>query len=934
MYFPVLRIGYGKVCPKEGDEIFGGGLFPVLMKVCPPALFAIPAISVATYTIQLMFVYVLGLLAEGDGEDVHDVVALALLGAAAFFMSILKINVDAFLSGRLVKTFEGVLRRQSNFSLSLTKSERVASRDLIVVLDNVTSGMDVISIPLFIFFSSLLAVVLYGVKGLLAIAIVLMAVPFTYFLSKLADRNYDKIMVLSADRIEKCGRWLKGGALKKQFSENDDLLLAKTAIDSEIKARNVDTILRGADNYIIGFGRLLPYVAILMLGLVGDDAWSGAILWVSIPLISAVLSFPAAYVNFKSVSRSLIEIDKFEKEVVGEVTCFRFMESGEAVKIDFDRNWPIWPGSVEALVCFDHHQFPDVISEYRLMEVLRLIPELGNSAEEVLEKYIEMDGRNISEGQRLRLQLFRGIIGVKKSNAVLYIDDDFGCIDYEAAAAIVDHLRGVEHVVLGPKPIFMLKKRYRLSTAYTHSFARSEVVRDEVTYLRSELKGMKVAYVIGVGILAIPAFMLSYSANLTIPGRGIHVWSIVFYALLGVAIGASAGLFVEREIRTRFARLFEKGLKDIREGGSINLVQLVSRDLTIVFERISWYVHDFSWISALLICNIFALWIGFGVNGLVVTSMLGVTLLGLYCFSIDELFESRLEAVHGYDSLTRAVSIADAFAQFGQTEFGRSMPDFILRKKNLLVENIGDFYVKRMRSVICRSVMSVSCAFVCDSAMTVIALIWAFFGEGNSSLVFAITALLLVKSGLSNAFLAITGFKSQSMSVWRIAEFAGDRRGVSVRCEFGKMVISGFRANQEYHSKNLIPGFAYSLTGRSGSGKSDYMKGVAGIVDVQVNESRGNVDCSVFYINKEVVEYFGVEIKIPGDLANLWDRLPAGKNRLLLLDEICGSISVDSLDELRSEIERYAAYSGDTLMVVDHRFYLSKIIDVGELVIC
>ncbi|WP_194286488.1 hypothetical protein, partial [Pseudomonas helleri] len=109
-----------------------------------------------------------------------------------------------------------------------------------------------------------------------------------------------------AQRIEQCSVWLREGPWLKQFADRTALQSIERTLAGERFLRNVDTLLRGADSYIIGFGRLIPFV---LLGLLGTSesamVWDGAIFWLSIPLLAAVLALPRSYVSYKAVGRTL-----------------------------------------------------------------------------------------------------------------------------------------------------------------------------------------------------------------------------------------------------------------------------------------------------------------------------------------------------------------------------------------------------------------------------------------------------------------------------------------------------------------------------------------------------------------------------------------------------------------------------------------------------
>lgn len=141
-----------------------------------------------------------------------------------------------------------------------------------------------------------------------------------------------------------------------------------------------------------------------------------------------------------------------------------------------------------------------------------------------------------------------------------------------------------------------------------------------------------------------------------------------------------------------------------------------------------------------------------------------------------------------------------------------------------------------MRSVITRTVTAASCNLLSDLVIVLVVLMGSLYRTSDSAFVLAITALLMVRSDLANVFLAITGFKSQAVSMERLQHFARPKSSVAVSITGQRLSIEPFTAQRAYRALSLERGRLYTLSGQSGSGKSEYLKGVAGITDVIIEK--------------------------------------------------------------------------------------------------
>ncbi|QXH47820.1 hypothetical protein KSS93_07905 [Pseudomonas xanthosomatis] len=928
-FTPALR--YRRVARSEG-RAFANGFFSLALSFAPWAVGAYALVSLLQYSVPLVFIYKLSTLQGNPDALLAEIVPLALLALSGFLLVVAELNLERHMSLKLCCEFEHLLARRMQPGVELSALERLVSRDFNVVLDGFGASVNLLVIPLFLMFATLLALLVYGAAGFWAIAVIGVFLPLSYLLSRLSDRNYQLIMNLTAQRIEQCSAWLRKGPWLKQFADRAALQSIERTLANEGSLRNLDTLLRGADSYIIGFGRLVPFV---MLGLLGTSesatVWDGAIFWLSIPLLAAVLALPRSYVSYKAVGRSLEALGSLHLNSSRYPLLRPATSAQEGGVIAFDADWPIWPAALVELIPGPLESQREVL--HALLSAFRLVPELGRNPQQVLQLRIELDGGNLSAGQRLRLQLLRGVFLASTQGRKLSIDHDLSALDGAAAVAVKNALERLPWVSFSPVAASAIVQREASAQVGERRVPTVRAV--EPALGRYGLRNLFRYCCWGVLMLLVPALMMSYAANLTLPAAGFSSWQVLLYGVVGVVAGVAAGLFIENLLRSRFTNLFIDGLQDIRAADLADAMQVVSRDVTTAFERIAWYSHDIAWIIALLLCNGVALWMGFGLFGVAVALLFGGLLAVLYRLSVSELYGSRVESVKGFDSLLRSAHVAYSISQVGGVGFERLGDWLAHTQRGAIAEGVGLFYTTRMRSVITRTITAATCSLLSDLVIVLVVLMGSLYRTSDWAFVLAVTALLLVRSDLANVFLAITGFKSQSVSLERLQHFARPKSSVAVRIAGQSLSIGPFVAQRAYRALSLERGRLYSLSGPSGSGKSDYLKGVAGITEVVTEEAaEAQAKTSIcYYLNSNTPALLGSE---PGAISWLdtWlSDLPEDCHHLLLLDEPFSRYCAEQLAERVQALGHYVELSGNTVVLVDHRCRLEHDIELGELAI-
>ena len=931
-FTPPLR--YQTVTCSKG-RAFADGFFGLAFNLAPWAVGAYVLVSLLQYSVPLLFIYKLSTLVavQGNADMAQtDTALLALLAISGFLLVVSELNLERYISLRLCREFECLLARKMSSRVEVSELERLVSRDFGVILDGIGASVNLLAIPVFLLLSTLLALLVFGTTGFWGVAVIGVFLPLSYLLSSLSDLNYQRIMEMAAQRIELCSAWLRQGPWLKQFDDRTALQSIERTLAGECCLRNLDTLLRGADSYIIGFGRLMPFVLLGLLGTSESAAvWDGAIFWLSIPLLAAVLALPRSYVSYKAVCRSLEALNDLYQNSSRHPEPRPAADQARGV-IEFDTDWPVWPATLAELIPGPLESQREHL--YALLGAFRLVPELGQNPQQVLQLPIALDASNLSAGQRLRLQLLRGVFLARAQDRTLHIDHDLAALDAAAALAVKDALERLSWVSFSPSAARAIAQREG-TPAQIAERAVSTASAGAPVLGRLSLDYLFKYCFWGVLMLLVPALMMSYAANLTLPEASFSPLQVLLYAVAGVGAGVCAGLFIENLLRSRFSRLFTDGLRDIRLTGLADALQVVSRDVTTTFERIAWYAHDIAWIIALLLCNGMALWMGFGLFGIAVALLFSGLLATLYRLSINALYRTRVESVKGFDALLRSAHVAFSISQAGGMGFERLGDWLELTQRGAIAKGLKHFYTTRMRSVITRTVSAASCTLLSDLVIVLVVLMGSLYRTSDSAFVLAVTALLLVRSDLSNVFLAITGFKSQSVSLERLQLFARPKSSVAVAIAGQSVGIAPFVARRAYRALNLERGRLYSLSGHSGSGKSEYLKGVASITDVVIEEAgvAQTITTTRYYLDSKTSALLGSELEASSWLETWLNALPEDRHHLLLLDEMFSALRAEQLAERLQTLHRYVERSGNTLVLVDQRCRLEHDIKLSELVI-
>lgn len=904
-----------------------------LIDISTALFFAYILLATVKYILPLLFFFYLSQLVVPGGNvgiTVFDIFRLGVIAFLSFIFSIANIYLDRYVSLRLCNKFELLLNR--SISGNLSKIERLASRDIGVVIDGIGDTINLLAVPIFLIGATIFLLVEFGVGGLYCIAMCLLFIPFTYWLSRAADANYNSVIDLVSARIEWCSGWIRKGPFLKKFNKNSSFSVIVESTEEELVKRNIDTVLRGADSYLVGFGRLVPFVLMSVAGgaAYGLD-WEGAIFWLAIPLLSAVLTMPKTIVSYKQVRRSLAELVKFHAGFQLESNQTNSDTSSDLRCFNFNSDWPIWSSELSGLLADLDSVGENEVST--LLVELRLIPEFGSTPELVLGKIIEINGGNVSDGQKTRIQLLRGFCAAKATGCKMVVNNDLSSLDASVAksALLALTFTGVVEFTIAAEASISARK-----VSFDANADDFNPASDESAGLANNRSlFIERPFLVGVALLFVPAIMMGYSANLTL--NDYSPFQLMFYIVAGVVTGILAGLYVEANTRKGFSLLLINGLKNIQEGETSNTLQIVTRDIDIAYERLSWYSHDIAWVSALLVFSIFALGIGVGGFGILLALFFSGLIYALYYISIEELYSTRVASIGGFNSLLKAVQNVHVLSMAYSSPVGTTESHLKRVHMQQVLSGITNFYVSRTKASIVRSTTAVLCRAISDFSVVSIAAICLLLDVASVGFVFAVTSLLLIRGDVANVFLAMTGYKSQSISRDRLLEFSKVSQPVCVSTDGFLVQIPAFKGISCYRSLKIKAGSISTLVGVSGSGKSQYMKGVAGVTRTELQAGENSLERVVecYYLNSSVLEYLGFCVEGTVSVESLIDYLRGlffHQQSLLLLDEITSGLSIEQAYKFVECLHGVALRNSLTVMIVDHRLTLENSVPLSTIV--
>jgi hypothetical protein len=810
-------------------------------------------------------------------------------------------------------------------------SDRIFGRDVLASLQAVPFLVD--GVYLNVAFLSSIAMIYWinGFDATIGIFTLSLFVPLSLKIASKRSHLAKQIYAVVKEKLDNINHWLDWHLYLQSWGNSQVLLSSvQKLMRSEILLRNQDSIWRGCDLYSISFGKLLPIAVIIALSLWAYPMSSGLLttLWLAVPIVGIIITY-----------------NRFKKEKTEGHTAFDELKahlSGLPLEtnqsmIVADNNWEIWKGSLGENVCEFHHEF-DALSKLHLKE------EFLNVVHDPFGVELELKGKNLSSGQKTRLLLARGINLALKYKRPLHVHLTFESLDSSNRNRIALCLKELTQwipVYLGTE--ITLDEAKSLNEEAFHlrksdSVSQSLTLNSDVqTSLFKDILRMCRPYFL---FMLLPAVGLNTLASITV----INVtdqWRLTLLLFIGLSAFVGVlwlGKTIESHVRNW---VFEKGyeiLKHPMDWTRSDFFQRVSENYRTVCERISWYVHDGAWIASLLT---FALISSFYVIGWI-SLAIGGLFVGL-CFYIWKMLNpaivfTRQATIEGLNHYLAKMANLVALSSSPSVEVLQT------KKKKESYEAWKSLFISQIESDATKFSFSTILYLLSGILVVSMSYLSVYIPHYEAAIALMISAFLYVDYNITMFFQALSGFNAQRIALHRL-DVEKPANELSLKSLFTKeenayctTEFFNHLVNQKYPTYSFQSGQSYSIVGDSGTGKTLYLRCLAGMQPCKELTNGVLPRENVAYLDRHSLAIFK---KIESNLSKITEQermfmvfieeqLQQMK-RIFIFDEALVHFSLEEAKSLSQAISTRIESLQGLFLLVDHRFHLKNIVPLNNV---
>jgi len=929
-------------------------LFP--FKIAPRQAIIILVCNTVIFCLDLWLIFLLLSTLQpefGQYSVEYKTTFLVLLAVCAKFLSsLLQIKIDLSGKKNLFKKLSLQLSHVDDKHYSDQGwLNRIVSRDILTLAEQLFALIDPFQIIIESFLLIIAAYIVSGFAGVLGLMGVIILVPISLVIGKLTHHYTEKLFKNAEKRIDISVKWL---LYRKQVylmqEQKQFLLQIERRFRKEIYLRNMDSLLRSLEQYLSIFARPIPMIFSFMVAFVGFNVQQNVleIFWLSIPAIHLTLRAGRTFGALKICQECIKNIDEYIQSDRKSQNN-KLLESDDKVII-CNAQWQVWDGSLKDNVC-DQGHMPNLLTDLRLDEELA---QEGKFADDCVT--IEHFGKNISQGQLTRILFGRSINQlVELEEGTLYLKLSFSSLDKDSllrVAKIIDKLPSCYQIQVSDENKFLFSNV--LEAADSAKLTKDEDERSSKNVFEQKKRASKIddrsLFNALFSLMSWPSFLFFFPAFILgwfgqktaeIPRNFsiLLIWTLAIF--IGITSAAFAGWMAEDKIRKRTFKSYMKLITTRGIENETDLKQRIISDTSVMLERLSWYVHDLSWMLCVL---------SIAIAGLLLTAFKQscmIVLVYLLLALVTWLFFSRLirDARKGYvDALNSALYGIENLLCFMDVD-----PILAAQKKWQFSDTaFKNIYTSISRLTWFKSLFAQIFVFFAGLLLVGVYGMYEYGSFEKSDFLFLMSLMLTIETQASNLVLALSGFNSQQNSLDRIVEYDNcsklDHFSPVISEENGMFIIpkrKTLNTLSEIEYMDIPMGKALSLVGQSGSGKSTFLKLLSGL---EQNENKHHQtellkSVSCLYLDRDSVDIF-LWLKLIESRENfnpdflfsfLLKKISLNQHTFIMLDEILTVWTLPKAKEFCLRLADYIANLRATVVIVDHRFSINYSIHVSEI---
>ncbi len=933
--FPWKRLGKIRLDPNspEINPFVYSSLSEFLIKEQFFKLLAQFSLKMLAFFNQLLFLLS---LAQILGEDIH-----VFPSAAASYYGLIVSVVLRYLLAQLLLWVDFSLRHFYVMCLNGTfektiwaeedTSNRIFGRDVLVTIQTISIIIDGAFIFCAFICSNFFIYWICGIDALIGLLSLTIFIPLSLLISRKRSLLAKQIYTVVQDKLDKVSYWLNWHLYLESWGFSHSFLSStRDVMIKENVLRNQDSLWRACDLYSICFGKLIPVLIVISLSLLTYPISSGLLttLWLAIPVVGIIITY-----------------NRYQKQKIEGLAAFNEIKKHLHLSLERDCNrivskdsWGIWQGSLAENSCEFNHSF-DVLGRLNLREELTSDPS---------SLFLELDGKNLSSGQKSRVLLARGVNLALHYNLPLHVKQSFNNLDptnrfrihkclNDLSAIVLIHMETeidfdspderTSKEALNAERVLNIEEKTFISRSLNSDNQKTPSLLNDILKLCR-------SYFL---IMFLPAIGLNTLASITVLNVP-DSWRLISLLLLGLLVFTVVllmGKAIEAHVREW---ALEKGynvLKHPLNWTKADFFQRISENYRTVCERISWYTHDVVWITSLLLFALLSSLYVIGLVALIVSVFFIILSLYIWRMLNPAIVFTRQTTVSSLNIYLTKIANLVAISRSPKVEVLNT------KRKKESYEAWNALFVSQMESDATKYALSTLLYLLSGILIVTITNLFFYIPHYEALFTLVISAFLYVDYNIAMFFQALSGFNAQRIAMHRLDETEQSRNSfgslfVKQDSNYSTLACYNRTINQKYPAYVFQSGQSYSVVGNSGSGKTLYLRSLAGMHPCQELVDNKLPREGVIYIDKECIQILGnierdsSEAKESKEVLFCFlEKKLLEQRRIFIFDEALAHYPLEEALPLSKALAaRIESFKG-VFLLVDHRFHLTNLITIA-----